>query len=159
MFGCDGPTSPEVTYKLAWILPVLTLPLLGAAFYLFYGAAVMTRSQRARLDAATARTGEALRFLPAVNLPAERSLHRKRQFTYLKNTSQYRVFDGTDTAYYPLGELGFDAMIEAIGTARHYIFAEYFIADGGTMLDRLVDAPSPREASGSTAEVAALTPQ
>lgn len=143
----NGPR--ETTYKLAWIVPVLTVPLLGAAFYLFYGAAVMTTSQRARFDAATARAGEALRLLPAVDLPSGAvSAPVERQFTYLKNTSQYRVFDGTDTAYYPLGELGFDAMIEAIGTARHYVFAEYFIVDGGTMLDRLIDALAAKAAEG-----------
>jgi len=139
----------ETTYQLAWIIPVLTVPLLGAVFYLFYVAAVMTRSQRARFDAATARAGEALQLLPAVGLPSEGvSASVKRQITYLENTSQYRIFDGTDTAYYPLGELGFDAMIEAIGAAKHYVFAEYFIVDGGKMIDRLIDALAAKAAQG-----------
>ncbi len=147
LFILNGPR--ETTYKLAWIIPVLTVPLLGSVFYLFYGAAVMTRSQRARFDAAAARAGDALELLPAVKLPStEVSSSVKRQFTYLENTSQYRIFDGTDTAYYPLGELGFDAMIEAIGTAKHYVFAEYFIVDGGKMLDRLIDALAAKAAAG-----------
>lgn len=139
----------EATYKLAWIIPVLTVPLLGAAFYLFYGAAVMTRSQRTRLDAATERAGKALKLLPGVELTSgEVPAPVERQFTYLENTSQYRLFDGTDTAYYPLGELGFDAMIEAIAAAEHYVFAEYFIVDGGAMLDRLIDALEAKASEG-----------
>ncbi len=139
----------ETTYKLAWIIPVLLLPLLGSAFYFFYGAGFTTKSQRTQFHTTSARAGEALELLPAVDLPAEEvAAPVRRQFTYLENTSQYRIFDGTDAAYYPLGELGFDAMIEAIGTAKHYVFAEYFIVDGGTMLDRLIDAMAARAAEG-----------
>ncbi len=139
----------ETTYKLAWIIPVLTLPLLGAVFYLFYGAAVMTKSQRARFDAATDRARDALTLLPPANLPTiDVPSAVQRQFTYLKNTSHYRAFDNTDTAYYPVGERGFDAMIEAIGQAQHYVFAEYFIVDGGKMLDRLIDALAAKAAEG-----------
>ncbi len=139
----------EATYKLAWIIPVLTVPLLGAAFYLFYGAALTTKAQRARLDAATERAGEALRLMSALRLtPGEIPALVERQYTYLENTSQYRLFEGTDTAYYPLGELGFDAMIEAIGAAEHYVFAEYFIVEGGTMLDRLIGALEAKASQG-----------
>ena len=139
----------ETTYKLAWIIPVLTLPLFGSVFYLFYGAAVMTKSQRVRFDAATDRAREALQLLPPANLPTvDVPSPVQRQFTYLKNTSHYRVFDDTDTAYYPVGELGFDAMIDAIGKAQHYVFAEYFIVDGGKMLDRLIDALAAKAAEG-----------
>ncbi len=139
----------ETTYKLAWIIPVLTLPLLGSVFYLFYGAAVMTKSQRARFDAATNRAREALELLRPADLPTvDVPSPVRRQFTYLENSSQYRVFDDTDTTYYPLGELGFDAMIEAIGGAKHYVFAEYFIVDGGKMLDRLIDALAAKAADG-----------
>ncbi|WP_158600676.1 phospholipase D-like domain-containing protein [Tessaracoccus antarcticus] len=139
----------ETTYKLAWIIPVLTLPLLGSVFYLFYGATVMTRSQRERFDAATQRARDALRLLPPTHLPpGEVPSPVRRQLTYLESISQYRVFDATDTAYYPVGELGFDAMIEAIGRARHYVFAEYFIVAGGKMLDRLIDALAAKAAEG-----------
>ncbi|MGO1489500.1 MAG: phospholipase D-like domain-containing protein [Arachnia sp.] len=139
----------ETTYKLAWIIPVLTVPLLGAVFYLFYGAAVMTKSQRARLSTATARAEDALKLLPAADLPSDEVAPPvRRQITYLRNTTQYRVFEGTDTTYYPLGELGFDAMIEAIGSAKRYVFAEYFIVEGGKMLDRMIDALAARAADG-----------
>lgn len=139
----------ETTYKLAWIIPVLTVPLLGAVFYLLFGVAVMTRSQRARFDEAAVRAGEALELLPPVTLTiGEVAAPVKRQFTYLQNTSQYRIFEDTRTDYYPLGELGFDAMIEAINKAEHYVFAEYFIVDGGRMLDRLMDALGAKAAEG-----------
>ncbi len=139
----------ETTYKLAWIIPVLTLPLLGSVFYLFYGATVMTRSQRERFDAATQRARDALLLAPPAAEPSEGFRSPvQRQLTYLESISQYRVFDDTDTTYYPVGELGFDAMIEAIAHARHYVFAEYFIVDGGIMLDRLVDAMAAKAADG-----------
>ncbi len=142
-------SSRETTYKLAWIIPVLLLPLLGSVFYLFYGASVMTRSQRKRFDAATDRAEEALNLLPSIALPAgEVAPSVRRQFTYLENSSQYRLFDNTDTAYYPLGELGFEAMIEAIGQAKDYVFAEYFIVDSGKMLDRLLDALGAKASEG-----------
>lgn len=139
----------ETTYKLAWIIPVLLLPLAGSVFYLLYGASNMTKRNRALLDASIARAGEALELLPPTDLPAADAPAKvRRQYTYLKNTSQYRTFEDTATTYYPLGELGFDAMLEAIGRARDYVFAEYFIVDGGKMLDRLIDAMGAKAAEG-----------
>ncbi|WP_081477090.1 phospholipase D-like domain-containing protein [Dietzia alimentaria] len=137
------------TYKLAWIVPVLTLPLLGSAFYLLYGSSAMTKVQRERLSASTDRARDALTLLPRAELhPGAVTASVRRQYTFLKNTSRYRLFDDTDTTYYPLGELGFDAMIEAIGRADRYVFAEYFIVDEGKMLDRLMDALAAKAAEG-----------
>ena len=143
----NGPRA--TAYKLAWIVPVLTLPLLGSAFYLLYGSSAMPKAQRVRLAASTDRARDALTLLPRAELPPGAvTASVRRQYTFLKNTSRYRLFDGTDTTYYPLGELGFDAMIEAIGRAKHYVLAEYFIVDEGKMLDRLIEAMAAKAAEG-----------
>lgn len=139
----------ETTYKLAWIIPVLLVPLFGSVFYLLFGATVMTKSQRRRFDEATDRAEAALNLLPAIALPSgEVGAMVRRQYTYLENSSQYRLFDQTETSYYPVGELGFDAMIESIGRAKSYVFAEYFIVDSGKMLDRLLDALAAKVEEG-----------
>ena len=137
----------ETTYKLAWVVPVLLVPVLGTAFYLLFGARRGTRRQRAEHDAAHARAAAAIGLVPGANrhqLPPAVA----RQLTYLGAASQYAPFGDTATEYYPVGEEGFEAMLEAIGRARRYVFAEYFIVDEGVMLERLLEALTKKAAEG-----------
>ncbi len=136
----------ETTYKLAWALVVM-VPLVGPVFYLLYGSTMVTPAQRRGLAALQARASEAMRLAPvfADDVPPG---PLRRQLTYLNTAGGMPSYADTDTTYYPVGEEGFAAMLEAIGKAERYVFAEYFIVDGGVMLERLFDAMAAKAAEG-----------
>ncbi len=140
----------ESAYKLAWAVPVLVAPLVGTALYLTFGTRRGTRRQRRRQQAAQDRAEAAMALVPtAEGLDGHiAELPIRRQLTFLSTASHYRSFDQTRTSYYPVGEEGFEAMIEAIGQARRYVFAEYFIVGDGVMLDRLLNAMAAKAAEG-----------
>ena len=137
----------ETTYKLAWAIPVCLFPLVGALFYLLYGNRQLGRARRARLEETKERASDALRLLPDAQTPLPAG-DIQRQVTYLSNAGGFRPFDSTHTTYYPLGELGFDAMVAAIGRARRYVLAEYFIIESGEMWERLFAALAAKAAEG-----------
>ena len=140
----------ETTYKLAWVIPVLVAPVFGTAFYLLFGLRRTTRKRRALFDEALDHARKAIRLVGAASGLDDRALPPavRRQITYLETASHYTVFDATGTSYYPLGEEGFEAMLEAIGRARRYVFAEYFIVAEGAMLDRFMAALAEKAAEG-----------
>lgn len=140
----------ETTYKLAWVIPVLIAPIFGTAFYLLFGFRRTTRKRKRLFEEALARATEAIPLVDGAAGLEHWGLAPEvgRQITYLKTASHYTAFDATDTAYYPVGEEAFEAMLEAIGRAERYVFAEYFIVAEGVMLDRLLDALAAKAAEG-----------
>lgn len=140
-------TRMETTYKLAWAMPVLLLPILGTVFYLTFGTRRGTRWQRERMRQADDAARAAMRLAPSVD-PESLSALPSLTARYLENTTGYLVHENTATTYYPLGEAGFEAMLEAIGRAKRCVFAEYYIVDEGEMIDRLLHAMAEKAAEG-----------
>lgn len=140
----------ENAYKLAWVVPVLVAPLVGTALYLTFGTRRGTRRQRKRQREAQDRAEAAMALVPGAAHLEDRITEPaiRRQLTFLSNASHYRAFDQTHSDYYPVGEEGFEAMLEAISQARRYVFAEYFIVAEGEMLNRLIQAMAAKAAEG-----------
>lgn len=143
-------TRMESAYKLAWAIPVLAAPLIGTALYLAFGTRRGTRRQRHRQQVASDRAAAAMTLVPGAPHLDDRVMEPaiRRQLTFLSEASHYRPFDQTHTDYYPVGEEAFEAMLEAIASAQHYVFAEYFIVDEGQMLRRLLEAMARKAAEG-----------
>lgn len=150
-------------YKLAWTIPILLAPLFGGVFYLLYGARMFTPKERARLTASWQQGRRALQspipppeLLPSgasASAPVPSSLASvpalaRRQAHYLETVAHYPPYQDTCVDYYPLGELGFAAMLEAMEQAEHYILFQYFIVSAGTMWDQMFDVMARKAAAG-----------
>jgi cardiolipin synthase len=61
-----------------------------------------------------------------------------RQVHYLWNSATFPVYRNTKTKYYRNGEEMYPDMLEALCSAKHYIFMEYFIIEPGTMWDGIL---------------------
>ncbi len=163
----------QIEYKLAWAIPILLLPLLGGVFYLMFGSRTGTRRQmtryRAMQDVATldqisapglvrvraAEPGQELPELPPAELsrsPAIQTIaidpDAASQINYLANSGPFVAYQGTRTTYYPVGEDAFEAMIEALEGAEHWIAMEYFIVAEGEMWQRLFEVLARKAADG-----------
>lgn len=136
-------------YQLTWAIPILLLPIVGAAFYLLYGAPI--QRTRERLLAITAGERRILA-ITAGPTPATSDLDgdpiARRQATYLEVTSGYEAYDQTATTYYSLGDDAWPAMLADLEAAKNSIFVEYFIVAEGTMLDELMEVLERKAASG-----------
>lgn len=138
----------EGTYKIIWLLVILTFPLPGALLYLIFGNKRTTKPLRKKLEAANP--------LPAVQdntapLYQELSAQNKRlsqTFHAVQEMTGFHLHRNYSAQYYPLGDDLFPAMLEQLEKAEHFIFVEYFIIENGLMWDSMVEIMSRKAAQG-----------
>ncbi len=75
----------------------------------------------------------------AKRLLRETDLSVYRQSKYINDYGHFPVYRNTATEYYKCGEEMFPAMLEALRSAEHFIFMEYFIINQGYMVQTIVD--------------------
>lgn len=122
------------SYKLAWVILIMMLPLLGGLFYVLFGNKRVSKPLVAQI---MDYYNKILPFLPgdtSVNAElAKRDAFLGRQSEYIARVSGYPVFKNTTCEYCDLGETFFERLLEELEKARHYIFMEYFILEEGKM--------------------------
>lgn len=133
----------EPTYKVLWLLVILTFPLPGALLYLLFGGKRSARSLRARLD----KVDQAQRS-SAGSLPMEADSRLRQTFGYLQQLTGGAVYPNTGAKFYPLGDAMFPDLLKALEEAEHYIFLEYFIVDHGVFWDSVVEILQRKASQG-----------
>jgi cardiolipin synthase len=140
----NGSSAPEV--KLAWIVPILAFPILGGFLFLISGG----KGPRRKLARAVAQQRH--RSLGA--LPDSKPLLETLDDPCLARQSGYLVgqafplYANTRARYYPTGESGYAALLEALEKAEKFIFLEYFIIAPGKMWDGVLDILRRKAAQG-----------
>ena len=133
----------ESTYKVLWLLVILSFPLPGALLYLMFGGKRTTRSLRARLD----KVGED--FPPAPPMAPPGADDRLAQtFLYLESITGAALCPNAGAKFYPLGDDLFPDLLAALEQARRYIFLEYFIVERGVFWDSIVEILRRKAAEG-----------
>jgi len=117
---------------LSWVLGLATLPYVGFLVYLVFGP---QRIRRHRLRRARSRAA-----LPAAEGAGELSAELA---TLAEATSGLPVTTATDVRLLVDGGATFDALLEAIASARHHVHLEYYIFEadrtGRALRDALVE--------------------
>ncbi len=139
----------DPSYKIAWIIPILALPIFGVALYLLFGGnrlSARLKRKMAAFDQILRQTlhadGTALAALAAACPEAE------RQSVYLTRVSAGPVYENTETEYFPLGDVCFPRMLEELRKAEKYIFLEYFIIGSGRMWSEIEQILKEKAAAG-----------
>ena len=112
------------SYKIAWIILVMGVPLFGGILYLLIGNKKPGKRLAVRMAAmggAMAQNQWILKEIQAQDPSAAGNIR------YIGEFGPYPVWKNTEVTYYPLGEEMFAAMLEDLRKAEHYIFLEYFI--------------------------------
>ena len=116
--------------KIAWLIPLFTLPIFGGLLYLMFGYRRVNRRLTAvtediRADYRTAGGTEAL---PVTGAPvpvdedtvaAQAPRDAALQSAYIARASGCLPFTGTDTTYYPSGTALFGDLCEALRIFYH----------------------------------------
>ncbi|MCI9469471.1 MAG: cardiolipin synthase [Oscillospiraceae bacterium] len=131
----NGRSKPEV--KLAWVVPILALPILGGALFLISGGKGPKRKLARVIEAQHSR------FAPA--LPDSEAQLRQLGDPDLAGQSRYLarkdfpLYANTQSDYYALGDDGFPVLMAELEKAEKFIFMEYFIIQPGQMWDSILD--------------------
>lgn len=128
------------SFKIAWMVPVLVIPVFGTLLYLFVQMQIGTKIIAARLKATERETAPYLEQDPQVfGRLKEKSCGMANLSRYIKEYGGFPVYEGTDVTYFPLGDKMFPVMKEELLKAEKFIFMEYFIVENGVMWDELLE--------------------
>ena len=137
----------ESTYKILWLLVILTFPLPGALLYLLFGNKRTTKPLKKRLDKSPLPDDKGDSSAAYEKLSSE-NIRLAQTFKWVENKTGFLPFENRTAKYYPLGDEMFPDMLEDMKKAERFIFVEYFIIENGLMWDSMVDILAERAANG-----------
>ena len=118
------------SFKMAWIVPVLVIPVFGVLLYIFVQMQFQTKLLARRLKK---NIGDTAPYLKQDEEVQERIREASRRSShlidYMKDHAGYPAYGNTHVEYFPLGEDKFEALMRELKAARHFIFMEYFIVE------------------------------
>ncbi len=130
----------NAAFKIAWIVPVLVIPMFGALFYLYCTNQISVAAIKKRLAASTEQLKE---MLPDGILPDapeyNGNMGEVGLSQYLVRTGAYPAYTNTEVTYYPSGECCFEDMKQELRKAQHFIFIEFFIIAKGEMWGEILE--------------------
>lgn len=137
------------SYKLAWTMLILTIPVFGLALYVLFGS---SRIAAAMQNAFTRRLEECRQYLKdneeTVRRLKETDLAAAKQSGYISRNSGYPVHENTTAEYFQVGDDMFPVLVKELEEAKHYIFIEYFIINDGVMWKTILDILERKASQG-----------
>lgn len=132
-------SSENPAYKLAWIVPLVIVPIFTVVLYILLKNQFSTRKVRNLYAKKSANTRPFLK----TNNQIMSYLHESepdfyKLANYVDKSGGYPVCGNTEVTYFPLGEDKYKAMLEELQKAQEFIFMEYFIIDDGEMWREIV---------------------
>ena len=136
-------------YKIAWIIPILLVPVFGGIFYLMLGGNQVSRKEQRRLM----EMGKNFEGIHQISLSRDVDLKKEsadayNQSEYIRRITGAPPYQNTSVEYLPLGEIKFARMLEELEKAEHYIFLEYFIIQEGRMWDPILEVLERKAKAG-----------
>ncbi len=140
--------TDEGTYKILWLLVILSFPLPGALLYLIFGNKRTTLPLRKKLAKAKSLPPLRCSGEEALKEIAEDDLRISQTFRTLQKVTGLPAHRNSSATYYQLGDDAFPVMLEEMEKAEKFIFVEYFIVDKGYMWDSMVEVMARKAAQG-----------
>lgn len=122
------------SYKLAWTILILSTPVLGVLVYFLLGQSGVAKKMLLRFEKISKNEGYLLKEDGDIRrkLESQNGLISK-QSQYITNCAGYPLQNNTKCEYYECGEAMFYPLLNALQSAKHFIFLEYFIIGEGVM--------------------------
>lgn len=137
------------SFKLAWVIPVLVVPVFGTFLYLFVQFQIGTKWINWRLKDAGDDTSPFLKQNPEVMARLDKISRDKANLArYLKNYGGFPVCQNTIVEYFPLGDAMFPELKRQLKKAQNFIFMEYFIIERGKMWGEILEILEEKAAQG-----------
>ena len=138
----------DVSYKGAWIITVLFVPVVGFILYgLWSGDAARKREKG--LEYKRYEEPESVHLRTELNLEKLQKAYPAwgRLATYFHKRG-FGVYGATKSTYLAEGRIFLEDMLQSIEKAERFVFVEFFILAEGELYDRLFDALRRKAAEG-----------
>lgn len=133
----NGDSNPA--YKIAWIIPILILPIFGGLIYLMFGKYRASKRTKRKMQ----RISNVMKsFLQqdhqVVEILQEQSTVATNQSQYIQEYAFCPVYQNTISTYFSIGERKFKSLVRELKKAKRFIFIEYFIIEEGIMWNSIL---------------------
>jgi cardiolipin synthase len=136
-------------YKIAWIVPIIALPLFGAVAYLLFGKKKLSKKKKKKFLKATEGITELLgQNQKILEILQEKDLFIYDMARYIYSDSMFPVHKAEDIVYFKLGEEYFERLKIELLKAEKYIFLEFFIISTGEMWESILDILKDKISNG-----------
>ncbi|GAB6168881.1 cardiolipin synthase [Clostridium carnis] len=128
------------SYKLAWTIPVLLVPVFGGLFYLLFAGSKTNKRFRKKVMQTYENTAHLLtQDEKILNEIKGQDKCIANQARYIKDYAMSPIYKNTKTEYLSPGEVFFEKLKDELREAKRYIFMEYFIMQEGIMWDSILE--------------------
>jgi cardiolipin synthase len=136
-------------FKVAWLVPVLAFPVMGALFYIMFGRLRLNKKSTEKLTLALDGASEYFttnnELLSRVRGKAP---HVAAEAFYIMENAKTDIYEFTETEYFCPGNLFFEKLICELKKAKSFIFIEYFIINDGVMWETIKQILAGKAARG-----------
>ena len=136
---CVINREEDPAYKIAWVIVILAAPVIGIPLYLLAGNRHVPKKLYNGTIQANAEMDGLLKRSVDVDQCEDIETGKKKIFHYGSKVVGFPVYQNTMSEYYASGEEWFPHYLEALKSAKHFIFIETFIIVQGTMWDEVFD--------------------
>ncbi len=138
----------ESTYKILWLLVILTFPIPGTALYLFFGNKRTTKPLQKKLDKVGKLPEDKTDTTPLYAALSREDNRLSQTFRWVESRTGFVPHENQGAKYYPLGDEMFPDMLAEMKKAERFIFVEYFIIENGLMWDSMVEILAEKAVQG-----------
>ena len=129
--------SGDSTYKLSWVIVLLTLPVVGFLLYAFWSGSLQ-RKRIARQHPDNTAEPESVRMRSEMSADKlNRQLPNWSRLSSYLRRRDFLLYQNTRVTYFPEGEQLINDILTRVERAEHFIFLEYFIIAEGQLWDRM----------------------
>lgn len=128
------------SYKLAWSITILAIPVFGLTLYLLLGKSRIQSKMEQRFELLQKEGKEYLKESSEVREELEAlDTSVSHQSAYITSYAGYPVYRNTSAEYFQIGDDMFPVLVNELEKAKKYIFIEYFIINDGVMWRTILD--------------------
>lgn len=126
-------------YKIAWLVPILLVPVFGGLVYLLCGGNRLSARVQRKMEGMNQRLAEVLGDDRKAESLAPFGQDAVNQSRYLEEYAHCPLYTNTITRYFALGDDVRGPMLDELRKAERYIFLEYFIISRGKLWDAILE--------------------
>lgn len=133
-----GNSNPG--YKIAWIVVLLIVPMLGIIIYLVFGGSQLGKHERKRLMEIYYREAKYAR--QDIEVMEKLKMENKDAFlqaSYIQSWAHNYIYQNTQANYLKDGTDYFETLKENLKQAKKFIFMEFFIVKPGEMWSSILE--------------------
>lgn len=138
----------DLSYRVAWVIPILFAPVVGLILYCLWGGGTQRKRLQRRLQPLSEEPESVRRRSAQSEDKLRRALPKWTRTEQCLSRRGFLLYENTDSAYFPEGQLLLADMLERIRKAERFIFMEYFILAEGELWNRLSEALCDRARHG-----------